>query len=71
LLTVGAGHVACMGKMRKLRERTHFKDTGVDGRIIFKWIFKKWVGGSEWIDLAQSGEIGRAVVNALMNLRVP
>jgi hypothetical protein len=31
----------------KLRKRVYFKDTGVDGRIIFKRIFKKWVGGLE------------------------
>jgi hypothetical protein len=28
--------------------------TGVDGRIILKWIFEKWdVWGMDWIDLAQ------------------
>jgi len=25
-----------------LRERDHLEDPGVDGRIIFRWIFKKW-----------------------------
>jgi hypothetical protein len=29
-------------------------DTGVDERIILRWIFRKWdVGGMDWIDLAQ------------------
>jgi len=26
----------------KLRERDHLKDPGVDGRVIFNWIFGKW-----------------------------
>ena len=25
-----------------LRERDHFGDPGVDGRIIIRWIFRKW-----------------------------
>ena len=25
-----------------LRERDHFGDPGVDGRIILRWIFRKW-----------------------------
>jgi len=29
-----------------MRERDHLGDTGVDGRIILRWIFRKWdVGG--------------------------
>jgi hypothetical protein len=29
------------------------EDPGVDGRIILKWIFEKWDGGFDWIDLPQ------------------
>jgi hypothetical protein len=37
-----------------LRERHHFEDRGVDGRIILRWIFRKWNGGGmDWIELAQ------------------
>jgi hypothetical protein len=47
------------------------KDPGVDGRIILKWIFKKWDGGVDGIDMAQDRDRWRAVVSAVMNLRVP
>jgi len=29
------------------------EDTGVDGRIILSWIFRKWDGDMDCIDLAQ------------------
>jgi hypothetical protein len=54
-----------------LRERDHFEDPGVDGMIILRWIFRKWDGGMYWIDLAQDRDRWQAVVNAVMNLRVP
>jgi hypothetical protein len=38
---------------RNLREIKNLKDLGVDGRIIIKYIFKKWYEGVYWIDLVQ------------------
>jgi hypothetical protein len=54
-----------------LREGDHVGDPGADGRIILKWIFKKWDGGMDWIELVQDRDRWRAVVNAVMNIRVP
>jgi len=41
------GHVARMGEGRgvyraNLRVRDHLRGPGVDGRIILRWIFRKW-----------------------------
>jgi len=47
-------------------------DPDVDGRIILRWIFRKWgCGGVDWMELAQDTVRWRALVNAVMNLRVP
>jgi len=36
----------------KREGRNYLEDSGVDGRIILRWIFRKWMGGMDWIDLA-------------------
>ena len=46
-------------------------DPGVDGRIILRWIFRKWVMGYEgmdWTELAQDRDWWLSLVNAIMNL---
>jgi hypothetical protein len=49
------------------------KDPSVDGRILLKLLFETWDGGGamDWIDLAQDKDRWRAVVNVVMNIRVP
>jgi len=56
---------------RNFGERNHLEDLGVDGRIILRLIFRKWDGGTDWIDVVQDRDRWRALVNAVMNLRVP
>ena len=53
------------------RERDTLEDPGVDGRIIVRRFFRMWNGGMGWIVLAQDSDRWRALVNAVMHLRVP
>jgi len=47
-------------------------DPGIDGRIILRWIFQEvGCGGMDWIELAQDRDRWRALVTAIMDLRVP
>ena len=75
-----ADHVARMGRREartgfwwgNLREKDHLEDPGVDGRIILRWIFRKWnLGGMEWIDLAQDRNRWQPLVNAVMIFQDP
>jgi hypothetical protein len=36
----------------KPEKRDNLKDLGLDGRIILKWVLRKWDVGMEWIELA-------------------
>jgi hypothetical protein len=47
------------------------EDPGTDGRMILKLILEKREEGIDWIDLAQDRDKWRALVNAVMYLRVP
>jgi len=54
-----------------LREKGHLGDLGVYERIKLKWTFRKWNGGMDWIYLTQDRDRWQALVNVVMNLRVP
>ena len=77
--TRGCWHVARMGEVRgvhrvlvgKPEGKSHWGDPDVDGRIILRWIFRKWEGGEDWMELAQDRDRWRALVNTVMNFRVP
>jgi len=59
IITVTFGFYGCGSTIRtgfwcgNLRQRGHWGDSGADGRIILRWIFRKWdVGvwtGSSWL----------------------
>ena len=51
-----------------LGEGDHLRDPAIDGRIILRWIFRKWdVGDLDWIELAQDRDRWQALVKAVMN----
>jgi len=55
-----------------LKERDHLGDPSVDRRIILRWTSGSGIwGGMDWNELAQDRDRWRAVVTAVMNLRVP
>jgi hypothetical protein len=53
------------------RETVHLEHLGVDGRIILKWVLKKWNGRRDWVCVVQDRDGWRALVNAVMNFGVP
>jgi phosphoglycerate dehydrogenase-like enzyme len=41
----------------------------LEGSVILKWIFKKFSGGVDWINMSKDKNRWVAVVNAVMNLQ--
>jgi hypothetical protein len=54
----------------RAKEKDHLEDQGVDGRMGSRRTLGRFVGGVEWNHLAQDRDRWRAVVSAVMNLRV-
>ena len=57
-----------LGKWENLKVRV-LENLGVNDRILLKWTLKKL--DVNWIVLAQDRDKERALVNTIMNLRVP
>jgi hypothetical protein len=51
------------------KERDYWEDQDIGGWKILKWTLER--DGMDWIDLAQDRDKWRALVNTVMNLRVP
>jgi len=69
---MGVGREVYRVLVGKPEGRDHLGDPDVDGRIILRWVFRKWdVWGMDWIELAQDRDRWRALVSTAMNLRVP
>jgi hypothetical protein len=65
-------HVRTGFWLGNLRERDHLGDPGVDGRIILRWNFRKWdVGVWTGLSWLLDRDRWRALVNEIMNIRVP
>ena len=47
------------------------EEVGVYGMIILQYLLQKLNGAVKWINLAQDIDQSRAIVNTLLNLRVP
>jgi hypothetical protein len=74
-----AGHVTIWGRGEvytelwwgNLRKRDHLQDPGLNGKVILKWVFRRWAvevwTGSIWLSLETVG----GHVNAEMNLHFP
>jgi len=58
-----------MGERRGVYRVLVGKLEGIDGRTILRWIFREW--DVDWVEVTQDRDRCRALVNAVMSLRVP
>jgi hypothetical protein len=61
-------HIGYWWESQKVKD--HWEDQDVWGWTVLKWISDR-MGCMVWIDLAQDRDQWRALVNTVMNLRVP
>jgi hypothetical protein len=54
-----------------LKERKHYEDLDVDGRIILKCVLEKEDGGMDWIYLTEDKDQLQALVNMVIILQIP
>jgi hypothetical protein len=51
----------CSCVERRHEQKRPVENQGVDGKIILKWIYNKWDGGADWIDVAQNRDRWRVL----------
>jgi hypothetical protein len=51
--------------------RYHAEDLGVDGRMLLEWFLGRKSENMDWVHLAQDRDQWDALVNTVMNHRVP
>jgi len=68
---MGDRRAACRVWAERSEERRQFGRLRQDEEIILRWIFRKWDGGMDWIDLARDRDSWRAFLNAVMRFEVP
>jgi hypothetical protein len=62
----------CRVFVGKPEEKNQLEDLSLGGRVVLKLILKGWDGGGgDWINVAADTCHWRAVVNPVMNHRVP